>query len=154
MKRRWNLPIWAGFLVSVGALLGYFLFFARFPVLRDAPWTASLLSLAGVALSAAGLRRAFRQPESYRGKVFGTVLVVLGATFCSLFTVGLYHFARGLPASTGAPRIGARAPDFTLTGQDGKPVTLASLLTSPLNSTVGGAKSPSAVLLIFYRGYW
>ena len=54
-----------------------------------------------------------------------------------------------LPASTGAPQVGLKAPDFTLTDSNDQPVTLAQLLTEQVNN-----KPPAAVLLIFYRGYW
>ena len=53
-----------------------------------------------------------------------------------------------LPASPGAPRVGEKAPDFTLADTAGKPVSLASLL-KPAES---GEKP--WVLLVFYRGYW
>src|SRR5439155_21539532 len=36
MKRKWNWPIWLGFIVAVGGLLSYE-FFARFPITRDFP---------------------------------------------------------------------------------------------------------------------
>jgi len=154
VKRRSNVLVWAGFVVSVGAMLGYAFFFAQFPALRNSPGLVSLLSVLGLGMLAVGLYRAFRQPQLYRGKITGGILGALGVLLFGGFLFAIYHEGRGLPASTGAPRIGAKAPDFTLTGPDGKPVTLASLLTSPLNSTVGDAKKPSAVLLIFYRGYW
>ncbi len=154
MKRRWNVLVWAGFVVSVGAMLGYAFFFAQFPALRNSPGLVLLLSVVGLGMLAVGLHRAFRQPQLYRGKITGIIFVALGALLFGGFVFGVYHEGRRLPASTGAPRIGAKAPDFTLTDQGGEPVTLASLLTLPLDSTAGGAKKPSAVLLIFYRGYW
>ena len=46
-------------------------------------------------------------------------------------------------------KVGQKAPDFTLTDSNDKPVTLAQLLTEPINN-----QPPKAVLLIFYRGYW
>jgi peroxiredoxin len=53
---------------------------------------------------------------------------------------------RSLPASAAAPKVGQKAPDFTLTDSNNKPVTLAQLLTEPINN-----KPPKGVLLIFYR---
>jgi peroxiredoxin len=47
-----------------------------------------------------------------------------------------------LPASAAAPRVGQKAPDFTLPDQNGRTVALADLI------------SDNGVLLIFYRGYW
>jgi len=49
---------------------------------------------------------------------------------------------REVPASAGTPRLGQKAPDFTLSDQNGKPVALADLL------------SPHGAVLIFYRGHW
>ena len=67
-----------------------------------------------------------------------------------LFGYGTLYASRQLPASGGAPQIGTKAPDFTLTDTTGKMVSLSALLTEPL---LGGAK-PRGVVLIFYRGYW
>jgi peroxiredoxin len=54
------------------------------------------------------------------------------------------------------------APDFTLPDQDGRPVSLAQLLTaSPDAVAPAGAGAPAdavqkanGVVLVFYRGYW
>jgi hypothetical protein len=48
-----------------------------------------------------------------------------------------------VPPSTGAPRVGQKAPEFTLSDQDGKDVSLSDF--------IGRSK---AVALIFYRGFW
>ncbi len=68
MKRRWNIPIWAGFAIVIAALATYIPIFVPFPVTRDVPWANYLLFLAGGLLLAVGLRRAFRDPEHWRGK--------------------------------------------------------------------------------------
>jgi cytochrome oxidase Cu insertion factor (SCO1/SenC/PrrC family) len=54
--------------------------------------------------------------------------------------------AAQLPASEGAPKLGERAPDFTLPDTEGRPVRLYDLLK------LGG--QPRWALLVFYRGYW
>jgi len=143
VKRSWNTPIWAGFAVALVAVFSYIPFFVRFPITRDFPWANLLLFLIGGGLLAAGLHRAFRQPERYRGKVTGVVFSVLAVLLCGLFCWGNFVFSRRVPSSSGAPHVGQQAPDFTLADASGKPVALSEL-----------RKTNRAVLLIFYRGYW
>ena len=152
MKRCWNLSLWAEFLFVVGGVLSYIPIFALFPITRDFPWANLLLFLAGGVLLGRGLRRAFRQPELYRGKILGSFLTALSVAAVSLFVFGVFYMFRQVPASAAAPRVGQKAPDFTLPDLNGKPVALAELLTSPPPGAAS-AKA-SGVLLIFYRGYW
>jgi hypothetical protein len=149
MKRSWNPSLWAGFLLVLAGLMTYIPIFSLFPVTRDFPWVNLLLFVGGGILLGRGLVRAFRQPELYRGKVFGSILAVLSAAGAGLFCFGLFVLARQLPASAGAPRVGAKAPEFTLPDQNDKTVALAELLSS----STSGVKT-SAALLIFYRGHW
>ena len=144
MKRSWNGWLWAGFVLVLAGLFSYVPVFARFPVTRDFPWVNLLMLAGGLALLGVGLVKAFRRPEHYRGRVFGSVLMLLSVAGAAFFCLGLLYFARQLPASPGAPRIGQKAPDFTLPDQDGKPVALAELVAPPSKAT----------LLIFYRGHW
>lgn len=90
-----------------------------------------------------GLFRAFGKAQVYRGKVFGPILVTLAILMFGLFSYVLFCELREVPPSTGAPRVGQKAPEFTLSDQDGKDVSLRDL----------GSKS-KAVALIFYRGFW
>jgi uncharacterized protein with PQ loop repeat len=90
-----------------------------------------------------GLVRAFGNPKLYRGKVFGSIFALLSLCVFGLFAYLIFYELRQVPASTGAPRVGQKAPEFTLPDQDDKPVALANL--------VSGSK---AVVLIFYRGFW
>src|SRR5688572_1048605 len=150
MKRSWNWFLWAGFLPVLAGLLSYVPFFALFPATRDFPWVNLLMFAGGGALLAVGLARAYRHPERYRGRIFGPALALVSLAGIGLFCLGLFYFARQLPASAAAPRVGAKAPDFTLPDQDGKPVALAELLSSP---AAPGGKARGAVL-IFYRGHW
>ncbi len=150
-ERRWNWPIWAGFLLSLVAFLSYFLFLYRFPVTRDVPWVNYILFAAAIVLFAAGLKRAFGQPQVYRGKITAPILTVVGLVVVAFFGLFVFHFAKQLPAASGSPRVGAKAPDFQLSDTQGKTVSLASLLTTPIGSS---QQPPKGVLLVFSRGYW
>ena len=142
MKRRWNWPIWVGFVVVVAGLFSYELF-ARFPITRDFPWANFLLFGIGFALLIVGLFRAFGRPQVYRGKIFGSIFAAIAVFLVAFFSYEIFYVLRQVPASTGAPRVGQKAPDFLLLDQNGKPVGLGDLLSN----------SRGAVL-IFYRGFW
>ena len=150
MKRSWNWRLWAGFLLVLVGLLSYIPVFTRFPFTRDFPWVNLLMFAAGLVLLGVGLVRAFRRPDVNRGRIFGPALALLSVLGIAFFSWGIFYIARQLPASAAAPRVGAKAPDFTLPDQDGKPVALAELLSSP---PLPGGKANGAVL-IFYRGHW
>jgi hypothetical protein len=151
MRQRNFLPL-IGLLVSGFALASYPLLFARYQATRDVPWVNWLLFALGLGLAGAGILRAYRSPEhhrQYRGRVLGPVLGVLSLAIFGLFLFMTLSYARQLPASTNAPKVGEKAPDFTLPDSQGRPVRLSSVLGSPS----GGAPG-SWVILIFYRGYW
>src|SRR5437016_2165465 len=152
MKRRWNLLLWAGFLFVVVGLVSYVPFFAWFPITRDVPWVNLSLFGVGAVLLGKGLGLAFGQPQRYRGKVFGPMLTVLSLAGTGFFCYGLLYLARQLPSAAAAPRVGQKAPDFTLPNQNGKAVTLAELLPSAPSGAPDG--KVNGALLIFYRGHW
>lgn len=148
MKRQWNWQLWVGFLLVLAGAVGYLTVFAWHPITRDFPWASLLMFAGGAVLLALGLRRSFREPQLYRGKIFGPILTVLSLAVVGFFCFGLFYIGRQMPPSTSAPRVGQKAPDFTLPDQNGNPVSLTQLL-----SPAGGGKAKGAVL-IFYRGYW
>jgi hypothetical protein len=148
MTRQRNFLPLLGFLVCVIAFLSYFLVFTNFPATRDLPWANWLLFALGLALLGAGISRAFRAPERYKGKVAGPIFGVLSLAVVGLFLFFTLVFSRQLPDAAGAPRVGQQAPDFTLPDTQGRPVRLYDEL-----GPQGGAPGPW-VLLIFYRGYW
>ena len=152
MKRHWNLSLFTGFVVAVFAFLSYFLYFAYFPLTRDFPWVNLLFFVGGFALLGAGLKRAYREPERYRGKVSGPILTALSVLILVFFLFYNFSFSQQLPASKGAPTVGEKAPDFTLPDKDGKPVTLSKLLEVPADAPTDAPRP--WVLLVFYRGYW
>ena len=145
MKRKWNWPIWVGFIVAVGGLFSYE-FFAEFPSTRDFPWPNLLLVGIGAVLLIVGLFRAFGRSQVYRGKIFGSIFTAITVFLAALFCYEIFYVLRQVPASSGAPRVGQLAPDFLLLDQNGNPVGLGDLLR--------GQSGPKAVALIFYRGFW
>ena len=142
MKKRWNCPLWAGFLLALAGLFSYAVF-AQFPITRDFPWANLLLFGAGGILLILCLARAFGRPQLYRGKIFGSILAILSLLAFALFGYGAFYLVRQMPVSAGAPRVGEKAPEFTLPDQNGKLLALPDLLSG----------SRGAVL-IFYRGHW
>lgn len=165
--RKFNWPLWTGFLLSLIALLSYPLVFVRFPVTRDFPWANLLLFALAAALLLIGIRRAFAVDRTHikRSRIAGVILTTLSVVIFGLFIFGAFVLARHLPASHGAPQVGQKAPAFTLSDINGKPVSLSELLSAPINGQAGSASAlarnaqeatipPKGVLLIFYRGYW
>ena len=149
VARRRNWLLLAGFLLALFAFFSYFLFFFQFPVTRNFPWANLLLFVVAETLLVLGILRAFRRADVYRGKLLGPVLSGLSTLIFAGFIFLVLVFARRLPMSSGAPHVGAKAPDFTLLDTSNKPVALTELLTAPLNGS-----PPKGVLLVFYRGYW
>lgn len=147
--KRINWAIWTGFLLSIFALLSYPLLFVNWAVTRDFPWANLLLFAVAIVLLFLGIRRAFAPGRRRLSKVVGSLLATLSVLILGLFIFAAFIAARWLPASTGAPQVNQKAPDFTLTDTNRKPVALSELLTQPINN-----RPPKGVLLIFYRGYW
>jgi hypothetical protein len=160
--KRFNWQIWAGFLLSLIASLSYPFFFVNFPVTRDFPWASLLLFVVALALVWVGLKRAFAAPEStdhaakrsMLSKIVASGLAGLSVVIIGLFLFSILIMARWLPASRGAPQVGQKAPDFTLSDVNGKLVSLAELISSPIPGQANNRSAPKRVLLIFYRGYW
>ena len=141
MKRKWNWPLWVGFVIAVGGLFSYE-FFARFPITRDFPWANLLLFGIGATLLLIGLFRAFGRPQLYRGKVLGSVFPAVSLFLFAFFAYEIFYVLKQVPLSAQAPRVVEKAPEFSLPDQNGKSVALVDLL------------SPNGAVLIFYRGHW
>ena len=141
MKRKWNWPLWVGFVVAVAGLFSYE-FFIQFPITRDFPWATLLLFGIGATLLLVGLFRAFGRPQLYRGKAFGSIFLAISVLLFGFFSYVTFYMLRQVPLSAQAPRVGEKAPEFALPDQNGKSIALADLL------------SPNGAVLIFYRGHW
>ena len=142
VKRHWNTWIWAGFVLAIVALASYFTLFLQFAATRDVPWVNYLLFACSGVLLTLGIRRAYRDPEHYRGKVAGPILAGLSALAFGAF-IALLIYTKQLPPSQNARRVGETAPAFELSDTAGQKIALADLL-----------KQNRGVVLIFYRGYW
>ena len=144
-----NWQIWTGFVLSLFAGFSYEFLFVRWPITRDFPWANLLLFAVAMVLLFLGLRRAFKPDKRIVSKIFSSLAAALGLSMMAGLLFSALVFGRWVPASVGAPQIGQKAPDFTLADPNHKPVTLAQLLSQPINN-----RPPKGVLLIFYRGYW
>jgi hypothetical protein len=147
--KKFNWQIWAGFLLTLFAFLSYPFIFIDYPILRDFPWLNLLLFALALVLLFIGLRRAFKPGRRLISKILAPVLATLSVLVIALFIFAAFIESRRLPASAGAPQMGQKAPEFSLSDSNNKPVALAELLSQPVNN-----QPPKGVLLIFYRGYW
>jgi hypothetical protein len=147
--KRINWTLWIGLVLSLVAFLSYPFVFVWFPVTRDFPWATLLLFAGALVLLILGLRRGFSKDRSRGSKIITSIVTTLGVLIFTFFIFTFFIAGRALPSSSDAPHVGQKAPDFTLSDTNKKQVSLADLLSSPVDG-----KAPKGVLLIFYRGYW
>ena len=147
--KNFNWQLWAGFAVTLFSFLSYPFLFIDYPVLRDFPWLNLILFAVALVLLIVGLRRAFQRGRKPISKVSAVIVTTLGVLIMAFFIFIAFIEARRLPASAGAPQVGQKAPELTLTDFNNQPVALTDLLAQPINN-----KPTKGVLLIFYRGYW
>jgi hypothetical protein len=150
-KKLWNWRLWAGFGISILALAIY-VFFVRDT--RAIFWPSLALFVVAVVLLVSGWQRARRDPQLYSGKIAGPILGTLSLGVLALFGFASYVAPKSFPAARNAPRLGQKAPEFTLKDISGNPVSLAQLLAMPITDASGAAHAPKGVLVVFYRGYW
>ena len=147
--KKLNWQIWAGFVVSFIAAVSYGFLFVRWPLTREFPWANLVLFAMAFVLLFAGVRRAFKPGKSIVAKIFSSLAAAFGVLMLAAFLFLIFVMGSWLPKSAGAPQVGQKAPDFTLTDSNNRAMTLKQLLSEPFNN-----KPPKGVLLIFYRGYW
>jgi hypothetical protein len=147
--KRLNWQIWTGFLLSLVAAFTYPFLFVTWAITREFPWANLVLFAIAFVLLFFGVRRAFKPDKRIVSKIFSSLAAAFGVLLLGMLLFVIYVMGAWLPPSTGAPEVGQKAPGFTLNDPNNKPVTLAQLLTEPVNN-----QAPKGVLLIFYRGYW
>jgi len=140
-SRSSNHLLWLGPLVVFTGAVSYFLFFTRFPDLRDFPWVNLPWVLIGLAMSVMGLLRAYRPDSGPRSRILGSLGLMASLTLGGLFLFYVFVFSYMVPAPTAQTLALTDAPDFELSDHQGKPVRL---------SQFRGRR----VLLTFYRGFW
>jgi len=147
--KRINWEIWTGFVLSLVAAFSYPFVFVTWATTREFPWANLVLFAIAFVFLFFGLRRAFKPEKRIVSKIFSSLAAAFGVLLLAALLFMIFVMGSWLPPSTGAPQVGQKAPEFTLTDSNDRPVTLAQLLTEPVNN-----KPPRGVLLIFYRGYW
>ena len=166
-ERRRNWAPWLALLFAAVAVLSNAGFFVSLPGQGALVWVGVALAIAALVYAVVGIARAFRQPQGiyYGGKISSVILGVLSLLLSAFVGFALVT-ARTLPASAGAPHVGQKAPDFTLTDTHGIQLSLDELLgrapgslsqgspPPPINSPYASSIRPKAVLLVFYRGWW
>jgi len=144
-----NWPLWLGFVLTIFAFVSYPFIFANWAPTRDFPWVNIPLFIVALVLLFFGVRRAFAPGRRLVSKIVAPIVATISVLVIVMFVLTAFVVSRWLPPSTNAPQVNQQAPEFTLKDTGNKPVSLAALLTEPINN-----KPPRGTLLIFYRGYW
>ena len=131
----------SGTVLALAGFLSYFLFFARYPDLRDFPYVNLPTIILGVVLTFSGAHGLFRNERGFLLKTGGVGGVLVSCAALGLFSYYVFVLSSTMPTTGIIPDVGDRAPDFALTDQSGKSVSLASF-------------KGREVILAFYRGYW
>src|SRR5688500_20161052 len=106
--RRFNWPLWLGFLLSIATFFSYFAVFVWHPVTRDFPWANLLLFLVAAVLLFLGLRRAFTS-DRRRSEILAAFVTTLGVGVIAFFLFAFFIGGRQLAAFSVAPRGGQHA---------------------------------------------
>ena len=147
--KKFNWPLWLGFIVTIFAFLSYPFIFANWATTRDFPWVNIPLFILALVLLFLGVRRAFAPGRRLVSKIVAPIVATLSLLVIAMFILTAFVVSRWLPPSTNAPQVNQKAPEFTLQDTGNKAVSLTALLTEPINN-----KPTRGTLLVFYRGYW
>ena len=141
-RERWgHRAVWLGLMITLAGALSYFLVFARFATLRDYPVLNVALVLLGTLYSLAGSWQVLRRTGWWSGKGLAVVGSMLACGMTGLFYYYLFFLSYQLPATSTVPSLQTVAPNWTLSDQNGKSVSLSHYRSSN-------------VVLVFYRGHW
>src|SRR5688500_2590603 len=90
--RRFNWPLWVGFLLTLAAFLSYVLVFVWFPVTRDFPWANLLLFAISAVLLFMGFRRGFAadRPHPTLSKILTAIVGTLGVAVIALLDFSIF----------------------------------------------------------------
>ncbi len=132
---------WFGPVLTVAGFFSYFLYFARFPDLRDVPWVNLPAVALGVVLSALGTRAVWTAAAPIWKRVLASAGLLASLGIGAFFPWYLFVETSELPGEAGVVAVNSPAPPFRLLDQHGLPVAL---------NDYRGHK----VVLVFYRGHW
>ena len=125
-------PALLSVLLSLAAIVGY-IAFLRVSTIRNHPELYLVAFAIATVIAGVATWRAARWPN----------FMALGLSVILLTLGGVFNFVLAkIPATPTVLRVGEPAPDFTLPDAAGAPVSLASF------------RDRTAVVLVFYRGYW
>jgi hypothetical protein len=142
MRRTTWVLLWMGPLLAFAGAVSYFLYFARFPVLRDFPWVNLPVVVLGLLVSVwAGWQAFFDRASGLGARIFAGIALLMSLGISTLFGAYIFLLSNQLPGIDPVVRVGQAAPDFALVDQKGQTIRLSELRGRP-------------VVLDFYRGHW
>lgn len=136
-----GIKLFLGLVLSLGGFLSYFLYFARFPALRDFPWVNLPLVIVGLIFALSGTYGIFKDGRGYLLKAAGLGGTVLSVACLGVFSWYVFVMSSTMPTVGVIPDVGNIAPPIALADQGGKLFTLESF-------------KGKQVVVAFYRGYW
>ena len=140
--KRWpKHAVWLGVTVTIAGFVSYYLYFVRFPDLRDVPVLNLALVFLGVILTACGCWGVFKHNGGLLGRSLAGLGLLLTLGVAGMLNFYVFVMSYQLPESSDAPATEQPAPDFTLLDHHGQSASL---------SDYRGKK----VVLVFYRGNW
>src|SRR6185295_12515565 len=101
--KKFNWPLWLGFILSIFAFLSYPFIFANWATTRDFPWVNIPLFIVALVLLFVGVRRAFAPGRRLVSKIVAPTIATISLLVLALFIFTSFIMSRWLPASANAP---------------------------------------------------